>query len=32
MMTTQVTTKVPSGFDGKAPWFAFEDAVDDWCE
>ena len=31
MMTTQVTTKVPPGFDGKTSWFAFEDAVDDWC-
>jgi len=26
MMTTQVTTKVPPGFDGKTSWFAFEDA------
>ena len=32
MMTTQVTTKVPPGFDGKTPWFAFEDAIDDWCD
>ena len=32
MMTTQVTTKVPPGFDGKTSWFAFEDAIDDWCE
>ena len=29
MMTTQVTTKVPPGFDGKTSWFAFEDAIDD---
>ena len=32
MMTTQVTTKVPPGFDGKPSWFAFEDAIDDWCD
>ena len=32
MMTTQVTTKVPPGFQGKTSWFAFEDAIDDWCD
>ena len=32
MMTTQVTTKVPPGFDGKTSWFAFEDAMGDWCD
>ena len=32
MMTTQVTTKVPPGFDGKTSWFAFEDAIADWCD
>ena len=32
MMTTQVTTKVPPGFEGKTSWFAFEDAIDDWCD
>ena len=32
MMATQVTTKVPPGFDGKTSWFAFEDAIDDWCD
>ena len=31
-MTTQVTTKVPTGFDRKTSWFAFEDAIDDWCD
>ena len=31
-MTTQVTTKVPPGFDGKTSWLAFEDAIDDWCD
>ena len=29
MMTTQVTTKVPPGFNGKTSWFEFEDALDD---
>ena len=32
MMTTQVMTEVPPGFDGKTSWFAFEDAIDDWCD
>ena len=32
MMTTQVTLKVPPGFDGKTSWFAFEDAIDDWFD
>ena len=32
MTTTQVTTKVPPSFDGKTSWFAFEDAIDDWCD
>ena len=32
MMTTQVTIKVPPGFDGKTSWFAFEDAINDWCD
>ena len=31
-MTTQVTTKVRPGFDGKTSLFAFEDAIDDWCD
>ena len=22
----------PHGFDGKTSWFAFEDAIDDWCD
>ena len=29
MMTTRA---VPPGFDGKTSWFAFEDAIDDWCD
>lgn len=32
MMTTQVTTKLSPGFDGKTSWLAFEDALDDWCD
>ena len=32
MITTQVTTKVLPEFDGKTSWFAFEDAIDDWCD
>jgi len=32
VMTTQVGTKAPPGFDGKTSWFAFEDAIDDWCD
>ena len=32
MMTTQVTTKAPPGFDGKTSWFAFEDALEYWCD
>ena len=32
MMTTHLTTKVPPGFDGKTSWFAFEDAIDAWCD
>ena len=29
---TQVTTKVPSSYDGTSSWFAFKDALDDWCD
>ena len=32
MMTTQVTTIVLPGFDGKTSWFEFEDAIDGWCD
>ena len=31
-MTTQVTTKIPPAYDGRTSWFAFEDAIDDWCD
>ena len=32
MMTTQATTKVPPGLDGKTSWFVFEDVLDEWCD
>ena len=28
----QVTTKVPPSFDGRSSWFAYVDAIDDWCD
>ena len=28
----QVTTKVPPSYDGRGSWFAYEDAIDDWCD
>ena len=31
-MVQQVTTKVPPSFDGRQSWFAYEEAVDDWCD
>ena len=27
-----MTTTAPPSFDGRSSWFAFEDAVDDWCD
>ena len=27
-----VTTKVPPGFDGRTLWFAYEEAIDEWCD
>ena len=27
----QVTTKIPPAFDGRSSWFAYEEAIDDWC-
>ena len=29
---SQVTTKIPPWFDGKTSRFAYEDAIDDWCD
>eukprot|EP00435_Cladocopium_sp_Y103_P019129 s520_g4.t1 len=31
-MTQQMTTKVAPSYDGKTSFFAFEDAIDDWCD
>ena len=28
----QVTTKVPQTYDGRSSWFAYEDAIGDWCD
>ena len=28
----QVTTKIPPSFDGRSSWFAYEEAIDDWCD
>ena len=28
----QVATKVPPSYDGRSSWFAYEDAIDDWCD
>ena len=27
-----MTTKVASAYDGRTSFFAFEDAIDDWCD
>ena len=31
-MTQQMTMKVAPAYDGRTSFFAFEDAVDDWCD
>ena len=31
-MTQQMTTKVVPAYDGRTSFFAFEDAIDDWCD
>ena len=31
-MTQQMTTKVATAKDGRTSFFAFEDAIDDWCD
>jgi hypothetical protein len=28
----QVTTKIPPAYDGRASWFAYEEALEDWCD
>ena len=30
-MIQQTTTKVAPAYDGRTSFFAFEDAIDDWC-
>ena len=30
--TVSLTTKVPPSYDGRGSWFAYEDAIDDWCD
>ena len=30
-MTQQMTTKIAPAYDGRTSFFAFEDAIDDWC-
>ena len=31
-MTQQMTTKVAPAYGGRTTFFAFEDAIDDWCD
>ena len=31
-LTQQMTTKVAPAYDGRTSFFAFEDALDDWCD
>ena len=31
-MTQRMTTKVAPAYDGRTSFFAFEDAIDDWCD
>ena len=31
-MTQHMTTKVAPAYDGRTSFFAFEDAIDDWCD
>ena len=31
-MTQQMTTKEAPAYDGRTSFFAFEDAIDDWCD
>ena len=32
MTQQQMTTKVAPAYDGRTSFFAFEDAIDDWCD
>jgi len=31
-MYQQISTKVPPAFSGTTSWFAYEEAIDDWCD
>ena len=31
-MVQQVTTKIPPMFNGTTSWFAYEEAIEDWCD
>ena len=31
-MTQKMTTNVAPAYDGRTSFFAFEDAIDDWCD
>ena len=31
-VVTQVTTKIPPSFDGRTSWFAYAEAIEDWCD
>ena len=32
MNVKQVTTEIPPTFDGRASWFQYEEAIDEWCD
>ncbi len=32
LVASQNTTKVPPLFDGRTSWFAYEEAIDNWCD
>ena len=31
-MQQTATTKIPPAFDGTTSWFAYEKAIDEWCD
>ena len=32
MSVKQVTAEIPPTFDGRASWFQYEEAIDEWCD
>ena len=32
LLFSRLLTKVPPSYDGRSSWFAYEDAIDDWCD